>query len=153
MTELINKIRGITLKKFLEPEFDDCYIVEICISKNNKIEIFIDSDSDMTINKCASISRFVDKEIEDALLINEKYTLEVSSPGLNRPLVKRQFSKNTGRFIRIKTKDHLVIEGILSFVDDKKIIVEIENKKDIIKNELSFDEIEEAKIIFKFNKR
>ena len=107
----------------------------------------------MTINKCASISRFVDKEIEDALLINEKYTLEVSSPGLNRPLVKRQFSKNTGRFIRIKTKDHLVIEGILSFVDDKKIIVEIENKKDIIKNELSFDEIEEAKIIFKFNKR
>lgn len=151
MTDLIKKITEITEQKFLEEEFRDCYIVEVKINKNLKLEIFVDSDSGMTINKCTSVSRYVGKFLEEADLISDKYTLEVSSPGLERPLIKRQFPKNLGKFINIKLKNKTVLEGILSFVDENGIIVEYKDKKESKSISIAFDEIEEAKIIFKFN--
>jgi ribosome maturation factor RimP len=151
MTDIIKKITEITEQKFLEEEFMDCYIVEVKINKNQKVEIFVDSDSGMTISKCTSISRFVSKILDESDLFVEKYTLEVSSPGLERPLIKRQFSKNIGKFINIKLKTKTVIEGLLSFVDEKGLIVEFKDKKELKNINVAFDEIEEAKIIFKFN--
>ncbi|MBK7095435.1 MAG: ribosome maturation factor RimP [Saprospiraceae bacterium] len=151
MTDLIKKITEIIEQKFLEEEFRDCYIVEVKINKNLKLEIFVDSDSGMTINKCTSVSRYVGKFLEEADLISDKYTLEVSSPGLERPLIKRQFPKNLGKFINIKLKNKTVLEGILSFVDENGIIVEYKDKKESKNISIAFDEIEEAKIIFKFN--
>jgi ribosome maturation factor RimP len=150
MIELIKKITAITEKKFLEEDFSDCYIVDLKISNNLKVEIFIDCDSELTINKCAAISRFIAKEIEDADLINEKFTLDVSSPGLGRPLIKRQYIKNVGKLLKIKMIDKTSIEGKLIHFEEDKITIEIQEKKDFIKKEIAFNEIEEAKIIFKF---
>ena len=153
MNELINKITEIVEEKFQEEQFSDCFIVEIKIAKDFKIEIFADSDSGMTIGKCAAISRHVGKILDEADMIDTKYKLEVSSPGFDRPLVKRQFFKNTGRHIRVIIKNNTLIEGLLSAVGESAIVLDIQEKKEIKKMEINYDDIDEAKIIVKFNKK
>ena len=153
MIDLISKITAITEEKFLDEDFRDCFIVEVKISKNLKIEVFVDSDSGMTINKCTSISRYIGKILEDEDLISSKYTLDISSPGIERPLVKRQYKKHIGRIIQVKLKNNTICEGQLSSVDESGIVLEIHEKKEQRNISITFDDVQEAKIILKFNKK
>jgi ribosome maturation factor RimP len=153
MNEIINKITEVVDEKFKDEQFKDCFIVEISISKSYKVEIFADCDSGMTIEKCAIISRHVGKFLEQADLFDTKYTLEVSSPGFNRPLLKRQYFKNIGRYLRVKMKNDTVIEGMLSIAEENRIVLDIQEKKEIKKIEINYDDIDEAKLIVKFNKK
>lgn len=68
------------------------------------LRIFIDKPGGVTLDDCAEVSREVGAlfEVEDP--IQAAYTLEVSSPGLDRPLKKpRDFERHVGRLARIKT--------------------------------------------------
>lgn len=153
MIDLISKITAITEEKFLEEDFRDCYILEVKISKNLRVEVFVDSDSGMTINKCTSISRYIGKILEEEDLISSKYTLEVSSPGVDRPLVKRQYNKHIGRFVMVKLKNNTSCEGQMTSVNEDGIVLEIYDKKEHRTISIAFDEIHETKIILKFNKK
>ena len=68
------------------------------------LRIFIDKPGGVTLDDCAEVSREVSIlfEVEDP--IAAAYTLEVSSPGLDRPLKKaRDFERHTGQLIKVKT--------------------------------------------------
>ncbi|NJC86934.1 MAG: ribosome maturation factor RimP [Desulfuromonas sp.] len=68
------------------------------------LRIFIDKPGGVTLDDCAEVSREVGAlfEVEDP--IAAAYTLEVSSPGLDRPLKKaRDFERHTGQLVKIKT--------------------------------------------------
>lgn len=68
------------------------------------LRIFIDKPGGVTLDDCAEVSREVSIlfEVEDP--ITAAYTLEVSSPGLDRPLKKaRDFERHAGRLIKVKT--------------------------------------------------
>ena len=147
------QILDVIKEKLLEEGFRDCYIVELKITGNKRIQVYIDCDSGMTINKCAKMSRHVEHFLDESLIMGDDYILEVSSPGLDRPLIRRQFFKNTGRDLRIKLKDNKEIEGKLVSVDENGIILDTKNKKETKQIYLNFDDIEEAKVIIKFNKR
>lgn len=153
MNEIINKITEIVEEKFKEEQFKDCFIIEIRIGKNQKIEVFADCDSGMTIGKCEALSRHIGKILDEADIIETKYTLEVSSPGFNRPLIRRQFFINTGRHLKVKMKNNTVFEGLLSEAKENGIFLDIEEKKEQKKVEINYDDIDEAKIIVKFNKK
>ena len=90
-------------QKLEEEEFQDCYLVEVKGPNGGKLEVFIDSDSSMTFQKCQKMSRYLEAQIEEAKWLGEKYTLEVSSPGVGNPLkLKRQYAKNIGRKMEVK---------------------------------------------------
>lgn len=62
-------------------------------------------------------------------MIEEKYTLEVSTPGIDFPLkLKRQYKKNVGRGFKITLKDKTIIKGILKSATEESILVEVEEK-------------------------
>ena len=146
------QISDVIKEKLLEEGFEDCFIVELKISGNKRIQVFIDCDSGMTINKCVKMSRHVEHYLDETLIMGDDYILEISSPGLDRPLIKRQFFKNTGRYLRIKLNENQNIEGKLASVDENGIILDIKNKKEAKQIHLNFDDIMEAKVIIKFNK-
>ena len=148
-----DKILNIIKEKLLEEDFKDCFIVDFRLDENKRIKVYIDCDSGMTINKCVRVSRHVEHYLDETLLLGEKYTLEVSSPGIDRPLIKRQFHKNTGRDLRIKLKENKNIEGKLVSADENGIILDIKDKKETKQIRLDFEDIVEAKVIIKFNKR
>ena len=107
----------------------DCYLVDILTKPSKvsqKITILVDSDEGITIQQCTSISRRLAKQLEELDLITEAYTLEVSSPGLDQPLVlPRQYKKNVGRNLKITLKTGEVISGALTDADEQQISIQM----------------------------
>ena len=58
------KIEQLLLKKFEEEEYSDCYIIEV-LQNNIKLQIFLDSDSNMDFTKCRKISRYLEEQIDE----------------------------------------------------------------------------------------
>lgn len=151
-TPLVEKsIQAALERKFSEEEFSDCYIVEIQVDKSEKVVVYIDSDGPLTLGKCQKISRFLEKEIEEKKWLGEKYTLEVSSPGTERPLLtERQYRKNIGRNIHIQCMDDSILEGKLLNVDEANITILEALKKEEKQHVLPYNKIKEAKILLSF---
>ena len=146
-----DKLIPIIEEKFTEAGFEDCYIVDIVVSKNSKVVVYMDCDSGVPIRKCVSVSRRIEHYLDESLVLGEKYTLEVSSPGLDKPLVKRQFKKNIGRELKVKLIEE-VIKGKLISVDEEGVVLEVYENKSRNKIDLKFEDILESKVIVKFNK-
>ncbi|HSO73114.1 MAG TPA: ribosome maturation factor RimP, partial [Thermodesulfobacteriota bacterium] len=69
------------------------------------LRLFIDKTGGVTLDDCASVSRQFGDQLEVEDLIPFRYTLEVSSPGLDRPLKKdRDFLRHIGNQIQVVTR-------------------------------------------------
>ncbi len=145
--------------KFQEEEFADCFIIEIKSLQNKRVEIYVDSDSGITFKKCQQLSRHLEAEIDEKGWLGEKYTLEVSSPGITRPLkFARQYPRNIGRKLEVKQLEGETKTGTLIEVDEKQITLESkqrikEGKKKktvIVQDIIPFDNIKETKVKITF---
>jgi ribosome maturation factor RimP len=111
----------------------DAYLVDCTIrgeGGTRVIEIFIDADQGVSTELCASISRDLSKQLDAGVSIPGRYRLEVSSPGLDRPLkLYRQYPKNIGRTLKVKYAAEgttAVITGKLTTVAESSITLEVE---------------------------
>ncbi len=110
------------------------------------IQVFADTDDGITINECAEISRELSRELDAGDRLGPApYQLEVSSPGIDRPLkLLRQYHKNIGRRFHVKfksgTEPATMTATMVSVVDDQ-ITFQEENGEPI---SLSFDQIIES---------
>ena len=154
----IATISGLVNKSLQDNAFDDCFLIEIKIH-NKRIEVYIDSDENVSFEKCKIISRSLEKVLDEKKWFGDSYVLEVSSSGVGKPLIMpRQFRKNVGRQINIKTVDGDKISGYLVDADDEKISIEWEEKvkegkkkKTIIQNRnFLYTNVKEAKIKVSF---
>ena len=70
------------------------------------IRLLVDQVGGVTIQDCARLNRWVGQALDEADLIEEPYTLEVSSPGLDRPLVsKRDFERAIGEELDLELRE------------------------------------------------
>ena len=154
------KIEKLLLEKFEEEDFSDCFIVKI-EQNNKKLQIFIDSDTNIGFTTCRKISRYLEEHIDENNWLGEKYILEVSSPGIDRPLkFPRQYKKNIGRRLEVLTKEDEQVNGTLIEVNDEGIVLEFkvrikEGKKkrtEIVQKAIAFDHINRAIVQFSFSK-
>jgi ribosome maturation factor RimP len=100
---------------------------------NRKIlRVFIDKNGGVSVENCANTSRYLSEELdkeENSDLIDGSYTIEVSSPGLDRPLkTKRDFERNLGRIVRV-TQNGKFIKGVLKSVNGASIVLETATAK------------------------
>lgn len=135
-------------QRFQEEDLKDCFLVDIVISKNDRVEVFIESDSTLTIDTCRVVSRFLEKKIEENNWLGEKYTLDVSSPGLDNPLkLVRQYIKNVGRNIKVVDQHDQITEGKLIYADEE--LIRIEQDKSSVA-EVKMENIKKAIILISF---
>ncbi len=67
------------------------------------LRAYIDKDGGITINDCELVSRYFSDRLDEADFIEESYTMEVSSPGLDRPLKKdKDFQRHLGDEVEVK---------------------------------------------------
>lgn len=89
------------------------------------IEVFIDSDDALGVDTLASVSRDVAFLLDTEEVIDGRYRLDVSSPGVDRPLrLPRQYQKNVGRQLRVHYRQdeaNTEVEGELTAADDEAI--------------------------------
>lgn len=79
------------------------------------LRLFIDKDGGVTLDDCSRISRQLSAQLDLEDPIPERYTLEVSSPGLDRPLYSdRDYARFAGRQVRLATFSQ--VEGRRRFV-------------------------------------
>ena len=153
MKELREKIR--TMTEALLPD-ERYYMVDLIISgnKNNlKVKALIDSDEGLDIDVCAAISRSLSDKIDELDLIQSKYLLEVSSPGIDFPLqLKRQYKKNIGRDLKAVLNDGKTHQGELIEAAGDYIILREVKGKESREISLPYDQIKSAKVLVSFKK-
>ncbi len=115
------------------------------------LRLYIDKEGGVTIDDCVSVSRELGDLIEVKEVIDHEYVLEVSSPGLNRPLRReKDFVKAVGSKIKVKVTQALNgqknFAGILKELNDRTVILETDGG--IV--ELPFDDIEKSNLVFDF---
>ena len=129
-------------------------LVDVEYKKTGKtwvLRVFIDKNQGVTVYDCQELSREIEDLIEIHELIDDHYVLEVSSPGLDRPLKKAaDFLRNKGKRIQIKTYSPInnKKENAGTVIDFVNGTLFLEDKKDILK--VSLTEIAQAKLIIKF---
>lgn len=121
---LIDKVKAV-IDPFLAEE-SSYFIVQIKIKPTNNIKVFLDGDNGLPIEKCTFFNRKLYKAIEEEAWFPEgDFSLEVSSPGVDEPLLlKRQYNKNVGRKVQVTMLDGTIKEGTLMTVAEADIIVE-----------------------------
>jgi ribosome maturation factor RimP len=139
---------------------EEHFIVEVKIDRvadKTKILILVDADQGMTIAACASLSRALSGELETNELLEEAYTLEVSSPGLDYPLTeKRQYLKNIGRTLKVFLLTGEEVSGKLKEVEEqgiKLVVTKKEKGKKSVEEEHSFafNELKKSIVQVSFN--
>ena len=130
------KIEELVTAKFAEEDFADCFLVAIKLQANNVLKVFIDNDSGLVVDQCRRVSRYLESYLDEEQWLGEQYTLEVSSPGIDRPLrLKRQYHKNIGRTLLVETKEGLKRQGVLvevvadGFFLEELIVTKVKKKK------------------------
>lgn len=105
------------------------YLVDVKVSRANKIIISIDNDGGgIKIDECVALSRFIEKNLDRE---KEDFDLEVSSHGIGQPLkLYRQYQKNTGRLVILTLTDGKKVEGTLTKATEDVLTIstEVKNK-------------------------
>lgn len=127
---MVGKITEMLENHFaVEEDFQDCFVVDVNHS-NTKLDVFVDSDSAMTFRKCQRISRFLEAYLDEAQPLGERYTLNVSSPGVDRPLkFQRQYVKNIGRTLEVTTTEDDTYKGLLKSVTPDHLLLTFKVRK------------------------
>ena len=134
----------------------DLFLVSVKMHSSGKLTILVDGDKGIGIADCAAISRHVGFHLEEENIIENAYNLEVSSPGIDAPLVlPRQYVKNVGRQLVIKMADGSKKEGRLTgMTEDAVLIEEIKKEKgkkaETIESAVPLAQITETKVLISF---
>lgn len=115
------------------------------------VRLFIDKDDGVTVDDCADVSRQVSAILDVEDPITDKYNLEVSSPGLDRPLFTLlQFERYIGQDIavhlRIPVMERRKWQGKLERIEKDMITLIVDDQEQI----LVFGNIQKANVVAKF---
>jgi len=131
------------------------FLVDIIFRGNPKsriIEIFIDGEKNVSADDCAKVSREIDEQVEKLGLIDSSYRLEVSSPGVDRPLkFLKQYPKHINRKFEISYKrndETKKIIGKLVSIEGEELTFLSDNRNEAT---INFNNITKAKVIVSFS--
>jgi len=115
------------------------------------LRVFLDKPGGITIDDCQAVSLVLDKKLDEEDPIRGSYSLEVSSPGLERPLKKaKDFQRFAGRLAEIRTYSGVYgrkkFKGILQGLRDDQVLLEFEGE--VI--EIPLDLIAKANLALEF---
>ena len=133
------------------------FLIDMTITESFKIIVTLDGDHGVVLQDCIDISRAIEHNLDRE---EQDFSLEVASAGVSSPLKHiRQYKKNIGRTLEVKTNTE-TIEAVLTDATDEKIVLEWEarepkkigkGKETVQKRvEIPYSEIKEAIVIITF---
>lgn len=97
---------------------------------SRKISVFVDGDKGILLEECRQLSRFLSQKLDEQEYGDKPYTLEVSSPGVEKAMkYLRQFGKHLGRELLIKLKANSELSGKLISLDSDTITIQLKDNK------------------------
>ena len=118
---------------------------------NPTLQIMIehkDYEKELTVDDCAKVSRAISAELDEKDPIENKYTLEVSSPGIDRPLTKLEhFKRYVGEVIKLETAELIEnrkrFKGKIKEVNGEEIVIEDGEES----YQVPFSQVNKAKMV------
>jgi len=119
--------------------------------KETVLRIYIENKDGVSVDDCANVSRQASSVLDVEDPIASEYTLEVSSPGMDRPLFTLdQFKQHVGENVAVKLRvafdGRRKFSGRLNAIEDDDIVVQIDAEEYL----LPFDTIDKANVVPKF---
>ncbi|NER12689.1 ribosome assembly cofactor RimP [Leptobacterium flavescens] len=135
-------------------EYKSLFLIDFTISSDNKIRVIMDGDNGVTLDDCIKVSRHIEHNLDRE---EEDFSLEVMSPGATEPIKhNRQYAKNVGRKLEVKTLENEKFEGTLVNVAEEGVKLEWKarepkpvgkGKITVVKEkEIPFSDIVEARV-------
>ncbi|KAA3658191.1 MAG: ribosome maturation factor RimP [Calditrichaeota bacterium] len=115
----------------------DLVDIEVKGSQRNPVVcVFVDEPGGITINKCTEISRTLQKIFDEKEFLPSGYRIDVSSPGLDRPLKNQgDFNRNIGRFVKIiftENEQNQELTGVIKKAGQDLAEIEFNNQNKLI---------------------
>ncbi|WP_339609819.1 ribosome assembly cofactor RimP [uncultured Planktosalinus sp.] len=135
------------------------FLIDFNIDQNNDIKVILDGDEGVSLSDCIAVSRAIEHNIDREEF---DFSLEVASAGASSPLtMPRQYKKNIGRILEVKTQDGQTVEGTLTGVSEKGINLQWKTRepKPVGKGKITvdksldipFENIKDSKVKIIFN--
>ncbi|MEU8685339.1 ribosome maturation factor RimP [Streptomyces sp. NPDC048611] len=125
--------------------------------KRRVLRIVVDSDEGVQLDECAALSREASEVLDDSdVMGGAPYTLEVTSPGADRPLTElRHYRRAVGRLIKAQLHEGGELVARITAVDDAGLDLEVPGVKGRkpTARRVSFDEIAKARVELEFNRK
>jgi ribosome maturation factor RimP len=140
-------------------EHPSLFLIDLEITQENQIRITLDGDDGVRVEDCMAISRGIEHNLDREEL---DFSLEVMSAGVSEPLtMPRQYKKNLGRTLKVRTDKGETIEGKITQITEEDVTLEWKARepKPIGKGKvtvekkavLPYKEIVQAKVMVTFN--
>jgi len=149
------------LRALIEPIVDEAgfELVDAQLARGGRpwtLKVTIDTpegDGRVPVDSCAAVSRELGSQLDVADLIKTVYRLEVSSPGLNRPLTReKDFASACGREVQIETRQPISgrrrFRGVLVRFEANVAAVQVDGNE----VEISFADVSKAKTVYQFSR-
>ncbi|MEX5504745.1 ribosome maturation factor RimP [Pseudomonas putida] len=131
----------------------ECWGIEfVSQGKHSVLRVYINKEGGILVDDCAEVSRQVSSVLDVEDPISSEYTLEVSSPGMERPLFTlEQFASHAGEQVKIKLRSPFEgrrnFQGLLRGVEEQDVVVQVDDQEFL----LPIDSIDKANIIPSFD--
>lgn len=113
------------------------------------VRIILDKDGGISMDEIAAATREVSAELDLLEEFSSAFTLEVTSPGIDRPLTQqRHWRRNIGRLVKVQIPDSAPIEGRILEVTELAVLLQVKQNK----RSLPLADIERAVVQVEFNK-
>ena len=140
------------LRKLVEPAVTalgyELVGVEFFQGKTGVLRIYIDSDEGIGVDDCSAVSHQVSGILEVEDPIRGQYSLEVSSPGLDRPLFQASdFDRFAGHQVTLRllapVDGQRKFKGVLGGLRDGQVVIEMDKEELVV----ALDEIDQARLV------
>ncbi|SDS93578.1 ribosome maturation factor RimP [Halopseudomonas xinjiangensis] len=129
-----------------------CWGIEyLSQGRHTLLRVYIDHPEGISVEACAAVSRQASAVLDVEDPISGDYTLEVSSPGMDRPLFTlEQFAESTGEQVKIKLRapyeGRRNFQGVIRGVEGDEVVLQVEDHEYL----LPIDSIDKSNIIPRF---
>ena len=119
------------------------------------VTVIVDGESALNLDQVTVASMLVSELLDEATFMGETpFTLEVTSPGIDRPLtLPRHFAKNVDRLLKVTKIDGVVITGRILANTDNDLTLSVTEKKDVKEVVISLGDIKRAQVEIEFNRK
>ena len=119
------------------------------------VTCIVDGDASLNLDQVTTVSRVISELLDEAVFMGEApFTLEVTSPGVDRPLTEpRHFAKNVDRLLKIIKLDGSEVTGRILSNTDHDVTLTVTVKKETIEQTVSLSDIKRAVVEIEFNRK
>lgn len=119
------------------------------------LTVIVDGATALNLDQVTVASKLVSELLDDAPFMGETpFTLEVTSPGIDRPLtLPRHFAKNADRLLKVTQTDGEVVTGRILSNSEKDVTLTVTEKKEVKEVTIAFADIKRAQVEIEFNRK